>query len=305
MHAADRLVAAVRSTQSIACVGLDPRPELIPSALVAEAQRRSGHTVEQVCDAFLRFNLGILDAIAGACAAVKPQTACYEAYGWRGWRVLEATVDRAHELGIPVIVDGKRGDIGSTAVHYREGLLTAAPGFDPGVTIKSVGADWLTVNPYLGTDAIAPLLGSPDEGKGVFVLVRTSNAGAADLQDQPVGDERVSEAVARLVAGWGRSRIGTSGFSDVGAVVGATWPDDARILRQLMPCAMFLVPGFGAQGATAQDAVAGATERRDGILVSSSRAIIGAWRSHDADIDFAEAARAALDDMNLALTAAL
>lgn len=307
MHAADRLVASMNATGSVACVGLDPRPELIPPTVAADSRRISEDPCDQVCAAFLRFNLEILDTVVGACAAVKPQAACYEAYGWRGWRVLEATVAHARGLGIPVILDAKRGDIGSTAVHYRQGLLTAAPGLDAevSVTVSGVGADWLTVNPYLGSDAVEPMLGSPEEGKGAFVLVRTSNPGAADLQDRWVGRERVYEVVARHVATWGADRVGDEGFSDVGAVVGATWPEEARALRRMLPTALFLVPGFGAQGGSADAAVAGATTDGGGVLVSSSRAIIGAWQGTGDDHGFAGAARVALDRMNVELGEAL
>lgn len=290
---------------SFACVGLDPRPEMLPPSLVADALRSHEDPVDQVCHAFLAFNRGILDAVTGACAAVKPQSACYEAYGWRGWRVLEATIEHAHSLGIPVILDAKRGDIGSTAIHYRQGLLTEAPGLDGGVTLPGLGVDWITASPFLGRDSVEPLIGSVDEGKGAFILVRTSNPGAEDVQGRQVGDEDLSGVVARLVHEWGSNRIGDSGFSDVGAVVGATWPQDAAALRQDMPHTLFLVPGFGAQGASADHAVAGATQRGDGILVSSSRAVAGAWQSVDADREFAAAARDALERMNVVLNAAL
>lgn len=303
-HAADRLVASMAATGSIACVGLDPRPELLPPSLVAAARSRHEDPAEQVCDAFTAFNFGILDAVAGACAAVKPQAACYEAYGWRGWQVLEATIERARRLGIPVILDAKRGDIGSTAQHYRGGLLTESPGLD-GTPVPGLGADWITASPYLGGDSVAPLAGDASEGTGTFVLVRTSNPGAADIQDQPIGSERLAEVVARLVHEWGADRLGAAGFSDIGAVVGATWPEHAAALRRLMPHTLFLVPGYGAQGGSADHAVAGATERRDGILVNSSRAIIAAWKAADADQEFAAAAHDALTTMNNELNAAL
>lgn len=305
VHAADRLVASTATTGSIACVGLDPRPELLPSSLVADALRAHEDPLDQVCHAFLAFNQGVLDAVAGACAAVKPQSACYEAYGWRGWRVLEATIEHAHSLGIPVILDAKRGDIGSTAIHYRQGLLTEAPVLEEGASVRGLGVDWITASPFLGSDSVEPLIGSVDEGKGAFILARTSNPGADDVQGLLVGGEHLSTVVARLVHEWGVSRIGDSGYSDVGAVVGATWPQIAAALRQLMPHTLFLVPGFGAQGGSAAHAVAGASKRGDGVLVSSSRAIAGAWQSADADSEFAAAARDALDRMNDLLNAAM
>ena len=292
------------ATGSMACVGLDPRPELLPPSVVAAARSRHEDPAEQVCDAFTAFNFGILDAVAGACAAVKPQAACYEAYGWRGWQVLEATIERARRLGIPVILDAKRGDIGSTAQHYRGGLLTESPSLDDSA-VPGLGADWITASPYLGGDSVAPLAGDVSEGTGAFVLVRTSNPGAADIQDQPIGSERLAEVVARLVHEWGADRRGAAGFSDIGAVVGATWPEHAAALRRLMPHTLFLVPGYGAQGGGAGDAVAGATQHRDGIVVNSSRAIIAAWKAVDADQEFAGAAHDALATMNSELNAAL
>ena len=304
-HAADRLVASIAATGSIACVGLDPRPDLLPPSLVADAIRLHENTEDQLCHAFLAFNYGILDSIAGACAAVKPQSACYEAYGSLGWHTLEATVERALLLGIPVIFDAKRGDIGSTAVHYRQGLLTAAPSLHESQSIPGFGADWITASPYLGKDSVMPLAGSVAEGKGTFILVRTSNPGAGDIQDLSVGGEQLSTAVARLVNEWGSDRIGASGFSDIGAVVGATWPQDATALRKVMPSTLFLVPGFGAQGGSAQAAVAGATANGEGIIVNSSRGIIGAWKPAGADREYATAARDALETMNAQLAVAL
>ena len=150
-----------------------------------------------------------------------------------------------------------------------------------------------------------PLIGSPDEGKGVFVLVRTSNPGARDFQDQAVDGDSLSTVVARKVHQWGAGRLGASGFSDVGAVVGATWPVQARELRDILPNTLFLVPGFGAQGASAEGAVAGCTDQGTGIIVNSSRAILGAWQAENDGTDPVDAARAALDEMNLQLSAAL
>ncbi len=296
MHAADALQASIDRTRSIACVGLDPRPALLPPGLVAEALKAHGDTAQGVAAAFLAFNLGLLEAVAGACAAVKPQLACYEAYGSAGLKALELTVARARELGIPVIADGKRNDIGSTAEHYAQAFLGRAPGL-AGAAIPGMGADWLTINGYLGSDGITPFLGKAPTGTGVYVLVKTSNPSSGDLQDQPQGEGSVADAMARLVHRWGQGRVGTSGLTDVGAVVGATWPAQARRLRELMPDTPFLVPGYGAQGGSAADAKAGARADGRGILVNSSRGIIGAWQTAKAS-DWQAAARAALDAMN-------
>ena len=305
MHGGDLLAGSCESTGSIACVGLDPRPELIPGEIVRSAVAQSDDPRRQVSIAFEEFMVSIVRAVACHCAAVKPQAACYEAYGSAGWQVLERVVAEARRLKVPVILDAKRSDIGSSAVHYRQGLLTSAPGLVASQRLRGMDADWITANPYLGGDSVEPLIGSPDEGKGVFVLVRTSNPGARDFQDQAVDGDSLSTIVARKVHQWGAGRIGASGFADVGAVVGATWPAQARELRDILPNTLFLVPGFGAQGASAEGAVAGCTDQGTGIIVNSSRAILGAWRPEPEGTDPVEAARGALDAMNRQLSAAL
>lgn len=310
MHPADQLAAASERSGSIACVGLDPRPELIPPVVRRAAVARHGDTAEAFAEAVIAYHVGLLDAVAGACAAVKPQVACYEAYGVAGWRALEETVRAARERSIPVVLDGKRNDIGSTAAHYAQMAFGGAPGLD-GAPMPGLGAGWLTINGYLGADGVSPFLDAGTDagaiGHGVFVLVRTSNPSAGDLQDQPSGPATVADRMAALVAAWGAGREGACGLSDVGAVVGATWPQQARTLRAVMPGTLFLVPGYGAQGGSAADAVAGrrpASAGHCGLLVNSSRQILGAWQ-HDGGEDWAGAARRALDAMNAELAAAL
>ena len=300
MHAADRLDASIDATGSIACVGLDPRPVLLPPGLKDRHLRASGGGAAGVAAAYREFNEAIIDAVAGRCAAIKPQAACYEAYGAAGWAVLEATVAHAEGAGVPVVLDAKRADIGSTATHYGQMAFGGAPGLD-GSPVEGIGATWITVNPYLGEDGVLPILGAG----GVFVLVKTSNPSSADLQDVALGDKdqaggTVAERTADLVREWGASRLGDRGLSAVGAVVGATYPDHARALRERMPDTLFLVPGYGAQGGGAADAVAGSRPDGRGIVVSSSRAICGAWQE-DGSEDWAGAAARALDAMNAAL----
>jgi orotidine-5'-phosphate decarboxylase len=303
-HAADTLQASIDKTKSIAVVGLDPRPALLPPAVVSEALATFGDTAEGVAHAFARFNRGLIKACAGHCAAVKPQLACYEAYGAPGLRAFEDTVRAAREAGIPVIADGKRNDIGSTAEHYAQAFFGGAPGLAGKPFTSTVRSDWVTVNGYLGSDGVAPFLGKAPTGTGVFVLVRTSNPSSAELQDQALaGGGTVMEAMARLVAGWGKDRIGRSGLNDVGAVVGATWPAQAKALRDLMPDTIFLVPGYGAQGGSAADALAGRRSDGRGIVVNSSRGIIAAWQKAD-PARWEDAARAALDAMNADLAKA-
>jgi orotidine-5'-phosphate decarboxylase len=323
VHVADELQRRMDETGSVACVGLDPRPELLPPDLIERMVARHGDTAAAVGAAFVEFNARIIDAIADACPAVKPQAACYEAYGHDGWAALETTVATARAAGLSVIVDGKRNDIGSTAVHYRQAFFGDAPGL-LGQPLSAMHADWVTVNGYLASDTVTPFLDGAPGARGIFVLVKTSNPSSGELQDRLVvsddaaegGDDgdgheaagraaptrTVAETMAALVRRWGTGRTGTSGLSDVGAVVGATYPAQAEQLRSAMPDALFLVPGYGAQGGTAADALAGCRPDGRGVLVSSSRGIIGAWQvsggADGARVDWGEAARAALDEMN-------
>lgn len=300
MHAADRLDETIAATGSMACVGLDPRPTLLPEALRYRHLEVFGPGETAVGAAFAEFNRVIIDAVAGRCAAVKPQAACYEAYGTAGWQALAETIDYAKSAGIPVILDAKRNDIGSTAAHYGQMAFGGAPDLS-GDSLPGIGADWLTINGYLGADGVLPFVDGRT-GAGVFVLVKTSNPSSGDLQDTPSGERTVSDRLADLVHAWGSDRIGERGLSDIGAVVGATYPDHARSLRERMPDTVFLVPGYGAQGGSAADALAGLRADGRGVLVSSSRAVIGAWQSEGTDQWGAAAARA-LDAMNADLDA--
>ncbi len=303
-HCADRLLAACERTQSLACVGLDPRVGLLPEAVRQQALAAAGGGREGVCAAFQAFNRGIISAVAGRCPVIKPQVACYEAYGSAGMAVLEDTIATARAAGLEVIADGKRNDIGSTATHYREAWLSGPPGLDEECVLAGAGADWLTVNGYLGADGVRPMLDDPPGAHGVFVLVKTSNPGSAELQGQPSGEGSVMEVMARLVAGWGHDRLGQCGLSDIGAVVGATWPDEARRLREIMPETLFLVPGYGAQGGSAADALAGLRSQGDGVIINASRSIIGAGCGLDPAADWREAIAAALEAMNADIASA-
>jgi len=295
MHFADRFDEALKAKGNPICVGLDPRFDQIPKALTEAALKKHGRTADAVAAAFLAFNQAIIDAVADIVPVCKPQVAFYEEYGWRGLRAYEETISYAKQKGLLVISDAKRGDIGATALAYARAHLCARS--DP----KDAGfeADALTVNPYMGGDTLEPYLESAaSEGKGIFVLVKTSNPGSGEIQDMVTAtSDTVSERVAALVQALGAKNLGRCGLSDVGAVVGATYPEQAEHLRRLMPDTLFLVPGYGAQGATARDAVAGFRKDGRGAIVNNSRLLIFAYRQ-DAyakygEKDFAGAARAA------------
>ncbi|MFO0872898.1 MAG: orotidine-5'-phosphate decarboxylase [Phycisphaerales bacterium] len=254
-HAADRLLAAIERLGAPVCVGLDPVLEKIPSAV------RSA-SISPV-DAIEKFSRGVIDAIAATVPCVKPQSACFERHGSAGVAALERTIAHAKARGLEVILDAKRGDIGVSAEHYAEAAFGCA---------DSVGADWITINSYLGDDGMRPFL---RPGRGAFALVRTSNPGGDALQSQRLADgTTVADAVARLVAGIGESSIGARGFSSLGAVVGATKRDDTARLRALMPRQVFLVPGYGAQGARLEDVLPCFHPDGRGAIVTASRAVI-------------------------------
>lgn len=247
---ADRLAEAVSRAGSPVCVGLDPVYEKLPAELRSGADH---------CDAIEAFSAGVIDACRSVVPAVKFQSACFERYGSRGVRALELCVKRAVDAGLAVVLDAKRGDIGISAEHYA----AAAAG---------IGAHAITVSGYLGMSTVEPYLKA---GLGVFVLVRTSNPDSDTVQSECLtGGETVAEMMARRVAALGKGWMGASGMSSVGAVVGATKAADAKALRAIMPEQFFLVPGYGAQGGTADDVRAMLTPARGGVLVTASRSVI-------------------------------
>ncbi|MBI3828355.1 MAG: orotidine-5'-phosphate decarboxylase [Planctomycetes bacterium] len=308
-HFADRLVAAVKAKGNPVCVGLDPRFDLLPQSIREDAAKRHGNTPRAVAEAYLAFNKALIDALADLVPVCKPQIAFYEEFGAEGIRAYAETVRHARQKGMLVISDAKRGDIGTTAVAYARAHLGGKEitggdgvGFD---------ADALTVNPYMGRDTIQPYLDiGVTNGKGIFVLVKTSNPGSGDLQDLEAGGKPIYEHVAAMIADLGAKHRGASGFSPVGAVVAATYPQQARRLREVMPDSLFLVPGYGAQGATAEDAAASFRSDGLGAVVNASRGIIFAFKqepyaSQFGEAKFAEAARAAAQKMAAELNAAL
>jgi orotidine-5'-phosphate decarboxylase len=245
-HFGDRLAAAVERKGSSLCVGLDPDPALMPEGV-----------------GVVEFCRGIVDAVAGVAVAVKPQAALFEAQGSQGWAALTEVCGYAREAGLLVIADAKRGDVPATARAY---VAAFAP-----------LADAVTVSPYLGYDSLEPFFAC--EGLGVFVLVKTSNPSSVDVQDQPLADGRpLWQHVAGLVDRWGADLVGASGLSSVGAVVGATFPQEVAQARQLLPRSVLLLPGVGAQGARAEDLAAAFSVGPAGALVSASRSVLYADR---------------------------
>ena len=284
---ADRLAEAVERKRSQLVVGLDPRLDLLPVEL-----RGSGDRAESA-HAYARFCCGIVDAVAPYVVAVKPQLAFFEALGADGIAAFERVCGYARGAGLLVLVDGKRGDIGSTARAYAAAYLEPRPrhegGGDPPL------ADALTVNPYLGEDSLEPFLQACRlHGAGIFCLVRTSNAGAGDVQELTLSDgQRVWQHVARLVDEWGAGLVGERGLSSVGAVVGATAPRVVAETRKLLPRSVILLPGVGAQGAGPADVARAFTSGPASALVTASRSVIFAYRGGEGDWRAAAGAEAA------------
>ncbi len=287
----DRFVEAIESRRSHVVVGLDPEYDSLPPQVRdahPEHQYESLAQMKAVC--YWEFLSGILDAVSEEAVAVKIQLAYFEALGSAGYQLYEDLVDPAKARGLLVIADAKRGDIGSTAEAY------ARAHFD------RVGADALTVNPYMGTDSVQPFLSRVEQAdKGLFVLVKTSNSSSVDVQDLELADGgRVYHSVARMVNLWGEPTKGKNGYSSVGAVVGGTHPKVGEELRSLMPTVPFLVPGYGAQGASAGDIRGFFGEDGKGAVVNSSRGILYAYRKHH-DLSWQDAAREEAREMKVAL----
>jgi orotidine-5'-phosphate decarboxylase len=282
-HFADRLAEAVERKRSQLVVGLDPRPDLLPVELKGDAHLGRA----EAADACARFCRGLVDAVAPYVVGVKPQVAFFEALGSDGVRALEDVCAYSRSAGLQVIADAKRGDVGSTARAYAAAFLEPANGRPP-------LADAVTVNPYLGRDSLDPFLAAcRREGAGIFCVVKTSNSGGAEIQDLVLSDGRtVWHQVAELVAEWGADLIGERGLSAVGAVIGATHPRAVGEARRLLPRAIMLLPGVGAQGATPADVVRAFTSGPASALVNVSRDVIYAFRVSGMDWRSAAAAEA-------------
>lgn len=311
----DKLIENIKKKQAPVMVGLDPTMKLVPEHIKQKAFAEYGETLKGAAEAVWMYNKGIVDAVHDLIPAVKPQIAMYEQFGVEGMIVFQRTVEYCKEKGLVVIGDVKRGDIGSTSEAYAVGHLgqvqvgsTLCRGFDE---------DFVTVNPYLGSDGVKPFIKvCQEEKKGIFVLVKTSNPSSGEFQDRLIKgvDEKGSEerplyeVVGEQVASWGAECMGDS-YSYVGAVVGATYPEQGKILRKIMPKAYILVPGYGAQGGKGADLVHFFNEDGLGAIINSSRGIIAAYQQekyagYGAE-HFADASRAAVLDMKEDIAQAL
>lgn len=304
----DRFAEAVREKKSVVVVGIDPVLEKLPPEVIREGESEDFPLLSKL----VNFGLGIIDAVEDLVPAVKPNIAFFEAFGTEGLIAYHSICAAAWEEGLLVIGDIKRGDIGSTAAAYAQGHLSTQhldmPEDDDEDEEVFLGPhDALTLNPYLGTDSIMPFLEpAKKNGQGLFILVKTSNPSSAEIQDLELkSGGSVAEAVACLVHEWGEDSVGASGLSAVGAVVGATHPDELALYRELMPTAPFLIPGYGAQGGSAADVVGGFRADGSGALVNASRSILYAWQKENAPDDWQGAARRATIRMNEDLTRAL
>jgi len=304
----DRLIEKITALRAPIVVGLDPRISQIPSHIKEEIYAAKGKSTEAAAEIILTFNKAIIDSICDIVPAIKPQIAMYEQFGVAGVDCYIKTIDYAKSKGLIVIGDIKRGDIASTAEAYSNAHLglTDVDGEKSAV----FQSDFITVNPYMGYDSIEPYLsdcGAYD--KGLFILVKTSNPSSSQIQDLKAADGRpVYTHVGELVSQWGRGLIGQSGFSSVGAVVGATHPSQGKELRDMLPHTFFLVPGYGAQGGKAADLTGMLNKDGLGIIVNNSRGITGAYQSEKykgrfSEKEFAQAARAAALDMKADLEA--
>ncbi len=300
------LIEKIIEKKNPTVAGLDPKLDYVPQYIREKCFEQYGRTLEGAAEALYEFNIGLIDALCDVVPAVKPQMAYYEMYGWQGVRTFARTVEYAKSKGLYVITDGKRNDIGATMEAYAAGHLGVTD--VDGETFEAFGADALTVNGYLGTDGIDPLLKvCAAQDKGIFVLVKTSNKSSGELQNLPLeGGESIYGRMACMCDEWGKELPGEYGFTGVGAVVGATYPEQLTELRKEHPSIFFLVPGYGAQGGGAKGLVGAFNKEGLGAVVNSSRAIMCAYKKEGCDEkDFAGAARREAlrmkDDINGAL----
>lgn len=304
----DTLVEKIKKTNAPIVVGLDPKLGFIPDYILEKAYASWGKTLEGAAQAILEFNKGIIDATHDLVPAVKPQIAMYEQFGLPGLVAFNETVKYAKSKGLVIIGDVKRGDIGSTSESYAIAHLGSID--VGGEKIKVFDEDFATVNPYLGSDGINPFTEvCKKEGKGIFILVKTSNPSSGEFQDKDMEGKPLYEHVGAKVHEWGMDLIGKCGYSSVGAVVGATYPEVGKVMRQVMPNTYILVPGYGAQGGKGKDLVHFFNDDGLGAIINSSRGIIAAYKndaySKYGEEGYADAARQAVIDMREDIETAL
>ena len=295
----NQLVANIKKTGAPIVVGLDPMLNYIPEQVQQKAFAEYGETLEGAAEAIWQFNKEIVDHVYDLIPAVKPQIAMYEQFGLPGLAAFKKTVDYCKEKGLVVIGDIKRGDIGSTSAAYAVGHIGKVKVGSK--TYAPFDEDFVTVNPYLGSDGVNPFLDvCKEEKKGIFVLVKTSNPSSGEFQDQKIDGRPLYELVGEKVAAWGSEVMGDE-YSYVGAVVGATYPEMGKVLRKVMPKAYILVPGYGAQGGKGKDLVHFFNEDGLGAIVNSSRGIIAAYKQEQyakfGAENFGDASRAAVETM--------
>ena len=290
-----KLIANIEKTEAHLCVGLDPTLKFVPEQIQKKAFDQYGETLEGAAEAVWQFNKGILDAVWDVIPAVKPQIAMYEQFGLPGLVAYQKTVDYAQEKGLVVIGDIKRGDIGSTSAAYAVGHLGRVQ-----VGTKRLSGfheDFVTVNPYMGSDSVRPFMEvCKEEKKGLFILTKTSNPSSGEFQDRLIDGRPLYEWVGEMVKSWGEEVMGDE-YSYIGAVVGATYPEQGKKLREIMPKTYILVPGYGAQGAKGEDLVHFFNKDGLGAIVNSSRGIIAAYQQKAYESygpeNYADASRAA------------
>ncbi len=295
----NKLVKKIQDVNAPIVVGLDPMLHYVPNHIKEKAFAEYGETLEGAGEAIWQYNKGIIDATYDLIPAVKPQIAMYEQFGIPGMAAFKKTIDYCKEKDLVVIADIKRGDIGSTSGAYAIGHIgTVQVGSK---SYKAFDEDFVTVNPYLGSDGIKPFIDvCKEENKGIFVLVKTSNPSSGEFQDQLIDGIPLYELVGKKVAEWGEGHMGDA-YSYVGCVIGATYPEMGKVLRKLMPKTYILVPGYGAQGGKAEDLVPYFNEDGLGAIINSSRGIIAAYKQEKyakfGETAYADASRQAVIDM--------
>ncbi|MCK8061561.1 MULTISPECIES: orotidine-5'-phosphate decarboxylase [unclassified Fusibacter] len=292
----DRLIKGIIEMEAPIVVGLDPRVNQIPTEIIEASQMKYSNKVDAAADAILTFNKGLIDALHTLVPAVKPQVAFYEMLGLAGMKAYKETCDYAKEKGMIVVADVKRGDIGSTSKAYADAYIGLTE--VEGESFEAFHSDYLTVNPYLGTDCLNEFVTNIDtHDKGMFALVKTSNKSSGELQDLKVDGVTIYEKVAHIIEALSSQRVGKYGYSSIGSVVGATYPEQADTLRAILKTSYFLVPGYGAQGASGKDIVNCFDEKGLGAIVNSSRGITFAYLSDRYSNDYKEAAVQAVEEM--------